>query len=48
MKSIQIAVKAIKLWKYSLNEAMEFAELESKYRIDLIAELKKQGISFSE
>ena len=47
-KAILLAVKAIKQWKCSLNEAIEFAELDSKYRIDVIAALNKQGIAYTE
>jgi predicted HTH domain antitoxin len=45
---IQIAVKTINQWKCTLTEAMEFAELDSKIRSEVIAKLEKQGITYTD
>ena len=46
LQAIQDAVNAIKKWHCTLDEAMEFVKLKSKYREDVIAELKKQNIEY--
>jgi len=45
---IESAVDAVKSWKVSVTDAMNVFKLDSKYRDDVIAELKNQGVDFTE
>jgi hypothetical protein len=48
LKAIEDAVVIIKKWRASLTEAMESVQLDSKYQDNVIAELNKQGIIYTE
>jgi predicted transposase YdaD len=45
---IQVAVKTINQWKCTWTKAMEFAELDSEFRSEVIAKLEKQGIAYAD
>jgi predicted transposase YdaD len=45
---IKVAVKTISQWKRTLTEAMEFAELDAKFRSEVIAKLEQQGIAYTD
>ena len=45
---IESAVSVIKSLNITITDAMNILQLDAKYRDDLVAELKKQNISFNE
>ena len=45
---INSVVNAIKSWNSTVTDAMRVMQLGSEYRDDVIAELKKQNISYTE
>ena len=45
---INSVVNAIKSWNSTVTDAMRVMQLGSEYQDDVIAELKKQNISFTE
>ena len=47
-KGIEVAVNAIKAWHVTVTEAMNVVKLDPKYRDQVISELQKQNIAFTE
>ena len=47
-KGVKATVNIIINWKCSISKAMNVAELDSKYRDDVISELIKEGIDFTD
>jgi hypothetical protein len=43
----EIAINAIRDWRFSLTDALALVKLDEKYRDDIVTELIKQGVHFS-
>ena len=48
LTSIEVAVNAIKEWKFSVENAIALVKLAPEHRNQIISELQKQGIAYTE